>query len=149
MALLQLEYRKIERADVEKIFRLGESEFAHPTQYSWDWSIPKVESYLDEESGSGIVCTGREELVGFVLAENNYSRQRPNVAWLTYLMVHPNYERNGIGQTLLEKIKDVLKSKGITEVITDIFEDNELSLRFFHKQGFSVKKKWFILARDI
>ncbi len=144
-----LGYRNIQHEDVSVIFEMGKEHFGSPAQYSWDWSVRKVEEYTDTSFGSGVVCTDKEKLIGFALAQNRYSEQRPNVAWLTYVVVNPAYKGKGIGKTLTTKLTDLLKSKGVTEIITDIYENNTDSLAFFEKQGFDVKERWFILARKI
>lgn len=144
-----LTYRKIQREDIKPIFGLGRKHFGSPQQYSWDWSKAKIESYLDETFGSGVICTSGKKLVGFALAQNKYSEQKPNVAWFTYVMVDPEHQGRGIGKDLTAKVTEALKAKGVTEVITDVYENNAESLKFFEKQGFDIKERWFILARQI
>lgn len=142
-------YRPVESRDVTSIFELGKAHFGSPTQYSWDWSTDKIETFVDPSFGTGIVCTKNNGLVGFALAQNKYSEQKPGVAWFTYIAVDPQYQNKGIGKTLSERLLQELRKKGVTEVITDIYEDNTTSLEFFGKRGFDIKERWFILARKI
>lgn len=143
-----LVYRKVEGKDLKAIFELGKSHFGSPSQFSWDWSIQKLEGYLDSSFGTGIVCLDKE-LIGFALAQNKYSDQKPRVAWLTYGMADKKQEGKGIGSELYKMIIAALKEVGATEIIADVYEDNAESLEFFEKKGFVIKEKWFILSRKL
>ena len=139
----------MEREDSKSIFELGKEHFGSPAQYSWDWNVQKVEEYANREYGSGIVCLNQKIIVGFCLAQNRYSEQRPDVAWLTYIIINSEFKGRGIGRELSERVTASLKQRGVREVITDVYEDNAESLGFFAKQGFEIKERWFILAKKI
>lgn len=145
----ELTYRNVQRKDVPAMFKLGKTHFGSPKQYSWDWSEKKVKAYTNSSFGSGIVCNDEDRLVGFALAQNKYSEQKPDVAWLTYVIVSPEYKGKGIGKTLTTKLTEILKKKGTRNIVTDIYEDNVESLEFFKRQGYAIKERWFILARKI
>lgn len=144
-----LTYRPINELDINDIFHLGLSHFGSSNQYSWDWSAAKIRHYLDEEFGTGLVCTRGNLLAGFALAQNKYSEQRPDVAWLTYIMINPDFKQRGVGKELFNRISAKLKESGVREIITDVYEDNRKSLEFFDKQGFAIRERWFILAKPI
>lgn len=142
-------YRELLECDVEGIFWLGKEHFGSPSEYSWNWSTSKIREYLNQDFGTGIVCADKREVLGFVLAQNRYSEQKPDVAWLQYIMTHPNHQSRGIGKTLFEKMITELKRKGAKEILADVYENNTESLHFFENQSFDIKERWFILARKI
>ena len=141
-------YRKLEKNDLKTIFEMGKDQFGLPSQFSWDWSLAKLDEYLDNKFGTGIVCFG-DELVGFALAQNKYSEQKPDVAWLTYIMVSSKYLSLGIGKELYNKLVVALKGIGANEITIDVYEDNVGFLEFFKKRGFNIKEKWLTLSTKI
>ena len=97
-----MEYRPLKKQDVAEVFYLGKQDFASKLEYSWDWCVAKIKQYLDKSFGFGIVCVEENSVIGFVLIENNYSSQKPDVAWLTYIFVDEKYRSKSIGRHLLE-----------------------------------------------
>ncbi len=144
-----IEYRPMQKEDIDYIYKLGKENFGSETQYSWDWSISKIKEYITSSFGTAFVCVHEDKIVGFALAQNKYSEQKKGLAWFTYIMVINDFQSKGIAKKLLSMVESSLKEKGVKEIITDIYEDNKNSLNFFEKQGFEIKEKWFILAKKI
>lgn len=146
---MAIKFRKLAKKDARKVYLSGKKHFASPKEYSWDWSIEKVRRYARPSFGTSIIATDNGKIVGFALAENNYSSQKPNVGWFTYVLVHPFYRGHKLGEMLLEQALQKMKDKGVKEVITDIYTKNKDSLKFFASNGFTVKEKWVIMSRKI
>jgi predicted N-acetyltransferase YhbS len=144
-----MKYRLMRAKDVKSVFLLGEKDFGSKSEYSWDWSIKKIRKYLKRPFGFGIVCLDKDNVVGFVLAENNYSSQKPNVAWLTYIFVDENHRHMKVGSSLLSLVSEKLSSIGKTELITDIYLDNSQSIAFFGSSEFRIKERWAILSKKL
>ena len=144
-----MKYRYIKKSDIISIFLLGKPHFGLKTEYSWDWSKEKIKQYLNKSFGFGIICTDKNSIIGFALVQNNYSSQKPNVAWITYVFVAKRYEHKNIGSNLLKLVFSKLKDIGKTDLITDIYVKNKSSLDFFQSNKFRVKEKWFILSRKL
>ena len=96
-----------------------------------------------------MVCVDRDSIVGFVLVETNYSSQKPNVAWLTYILVDENYRHKNIASTLLDLMFEKLKHLGKTDIITDVYAYNKTSIDFFDSDKFHVKEKRITLSKKI
>jgi ribosomal protein S18 acetylase RimI-like enzyme len=114
-----------------------------------DWSIQKIKSYLKKSFGLGIVCLDKDSIIGFVLVEKNYSSQKPNVAWLTYIMIDKKHRHNNIASDMITLAISHLKSANKTDLITDVYMDNTASIDFFKKNNFKIKEKWVIMSRKI
>lgn len=56
------------------------------------------------------------------------------VAYLHYLLVHPDYQGNGIATTLLDKIKHRYKDY----LYINLMPDESKNITFYHKHGFNI-----------
>lgn len=56
------------------------------------------------------------------------------VAYLHYLLVHPDYQGNGIATTLLDKIKYRYKDY----LYINLMPDESKNITFYHKHGFNI-----------
>lgn len=72
-----------------------------------------------------------EQVVGTVT-----SVKEGDVQWVTALAVHPNFEGQGIGSTLLAWVKDYAINNGEHFVMLDVEIENEKALRVYEKAGF-------------
>lgn len=72
-----------------------------------------------------------EKVVGTVT-----SAKEGDVQWVTALAVHPDYERRGIGSTLLSWVKHYALHNGEKFVMLDVEIDNDKALRVYEKAGF-------------
>ncbi len=144
-----MEYRLLRTADAERVYALGKKDFGSRSEYSWDWSVAKVRQYAKRAFGFGYVCLERSRIVGFALVENHYASQRPNVAWFTYVFVGPAHRKSGIGAELVRLTVSRLRRLGKTGVMTDVFQANSASLRFFKENGFRLSERWVMMDRRI
>lgn len=142
-------YRFIKKSDISPIFLLGKSNFGLKTEYSWDWSKEKIKQYLNKSFGFGIVCTDKNSIIGFALVQNDYSSQKPNVAWINYIFVAKHFRHKDLGSNLLKMVFSKLKKIGKTDLITDVYLKNKSSLDFFQSNKFKIKEKWLILSRKL
>lgn len=144
-----MRYRLMKKDDIEGVFSLGKPYFALKSEYSWDRSIEKIEQYLKKSFGIWMVCVDGNSIIGFVLVETDYSSQKPNVAWLTYIFVDEKYRHKNIASTLLDLMFEKLKHLGKTDIITDVYAHNKTSLDFFDSDKFHVKEKRITLSKKI
>ena len=95
------------------------------------------------------MCTDKRSIIGFALVQNDYSSQKPNVAWINYIFVVKTDRRKDIGSNLLNLVFSKLKKMGKTNLITDVYVKNKSSLDFFQSNKFKIKEKWLILSRKL
>ena len=139
----------MKKEDIDKIFLLGRPYFALSSEYSWDWSKEKIRQYLKKKVGFGTVCSEKNSLTGFALVETDYSSQKPDVAWLTYIMIDRKYRNKSVGTELLNEVLKKLKKLGKKELITDIYVKNKASIDFFNDNRFKVEERWLSMSRKV
>ncbi len=144
-----MRYCLLKRGDIKQIYLLGKKDFGSSSEYSWDWSINELKKYLKKSFGFGIICLEKDKIVGFILIQKNYSSQKPNVSWLTYIFVKKEYRRKKIGSYLIKLACSRLKKIKKTDLITDIYLDNKSSLSFFKSECFKKKENWVIEGRKV
>lgn len=144
-----MRYRLLRERDVDTVYRLGKPDFGSQTEFSWDWSRESIREYLKHSHGFGIICVEGERIIGFVLIQKDYSSQKPNVSWVTYVYVIPQLRRHDIGSMLLERAVARLRKMGKRDLIADIYADNRGSIRFFTARKFKVQERWLLLRRSI
>lgn len=84
--------------------------------------------------------------------ETNYS----DLQFIHIFVVHPNYQRQGIGSKILSFTKQCAKKEGVKALRLYVYEENYAAIKFYEKNGFiSIGKediglsqyslKWFYL----
>ncbi len=144
-----MRYRLLRKADVRAVHELGRKDFGAQTEFSWDWSLDSIGHYCKRSFGLGIVCVEKDAIVGFILAQKDYSSQKPNVSWVTYVYVVPEWRRHNVGSSLLDRAGERLRRMGKTDLIADIYAENEGSIKFFTRRGFRVAERWLLLHRKL
>ena len=108
----------------------------------------KAELSSAESSGIGfwvaeaLLLKGHKKMVGFASAERNSaernsaeSSHKSNENCLTMLYIDPLYQRRGIGNMLMEKIREFIdETRDTTLVVVDF---NEQAQNFYLKHGFN------------
>lgn len=93
-------------------------------------------------SDTGVVVSlGAEQdnhLVGFLLARVYYGEfgvMEP-VAVMDVLGIHPDFQRRGVGDALIDQLRSNLLGLGIRTLHTEVGWDNMGLLAFFQREGF-------------
>ncbi|MBP2020039.1 GNAT superfamily N-acetyltransferase [Symbiobacterium terraclitae] len=76
------------------------------------------------------------------------SRLHPQKFWMEG-SVHPDFQRRGIGETLLTQVLDAVRQKGAISVRTYTREDYAGALRFLEKRGFAEAKRTWVSELDL
>lgn len=92
-------------------------------------------STLRDASLQSIVALKGRTVVGFaLLSVGRYKRTLPHGLKISFLCIHPNYQRQGIGSALLQSVKDLNYEHVWLEVTTD----NTQARALYERQGFRV-----------
>lgn len=85
---------------------------------------------LAEDRGQ-IVASGYAKILGAseFLAHDSY-------AYLGFMFVKPEFRGKGIITDILDELKSWSKSKGISEVRLEVYDDNDPAIRAYEKAGF-------------
>lgn len=67
-------------------------------------------------------------------------------AHLTILAIHPDFQRQGLGTLLLNKLLESAQKKGLERATLEVGENNQLALNLYKKFGFTIagkRKKYY------
>ncbi len=137
----KINIREAKETDFEELYALGKNtpefrvsateEFMHPEEFRWS---------LTDASGVFLVAEVGEELVGFIFA-NSEDLGRPypeKYSCLVYLVVVPEFQKQGIAKMLYDECVKRLKTKGITHMYgLASAESNGAIIAFMKNQGFA------------
>lgn len=106
--------------------------------YSPHWTEDEFIRCLRQRNCIGMVADvglgSESEVVAFMLYELHKSRLK-----LLKLAVHPFRRREGIGSTMLDKIKTKLSVQRRTDAAIDVADDNLVAHLFLRSNGFRAK----------
>lgn len=115
--------------------------------FDWEESEFSDSSYLANLMGNPqflvLVAMVENQIIGGLTAYLLPSYQTKRSSLFIYdLGVETNFQRQGIGKSLIDKLLDYAKKHQIQDVFVDTeLEDNENSLAFYQKTGFDSQIK--------
>ncbi len=81
-------------------------------------------------------CLKQEnEPIGFIAFYDN--NQETKVAFLSMIIVSKEYQGQGVGKYLLNKMIEVCRIKGMNSITLEVDKTNENAIVFYEKHGFS------------
>lgn len=99
-----------------------------------------IEAMIASPDTEVIVALVKEEIVGSsymtIKAAKPY-KKHPFFAYLGFMYVKPTYRGKGINGLLIEELKNLAKTKGITEMRLDVYHGNQPAVRAYEKAGFT------------
>ncbi len=104
----------------------------------------------DERKNIIVAKTEDGKIVGFIILQIFHLNKTEPELFLQYIVVHPDFQKQKIGEQMLENLGDLLESlygKRPVEMFAYVHKNNQASLNLFKKydilffdQGFSYKK---------
>lgn len=121
-----IEYVQMTQAHIAQIAELERMCFSMP------WSERSIESELNNPLSLWIVAVDGDKVTGYVGSQSVMGESdMMNVAVL------PQYRRYGIGQELVCRLIDILRSKGNYCLTLEVRVTNEPAIRLYDKLGFT------------
>ena len=109
---------------------------------------------LDEVNKNNGICYlafENDKVIGFIMGmippynEYDYLDYKcPKRGEITELIVTNKIRSNGIGQKLIKKMEEYLKSVGCEYVIVDVFAYNEIGKKFYSKNDYHARMETMI-----
>ena len=133
--------RHAEQEDAKKIHNVALKSWKNA--YSHILSNNAIEEVINEwysieslkediEHPSFFIAEKNSEIVGFV-----HATQKEGIAQLHRIYVDPEYQRQGIGSSLYNKMESELPSK-TEELHLEVLKQNKSGKQFYKKQGFQI-----------
>lgn len=129
----ELEYHKNLLPDIFKIPEILVSE-------KW------LESILDNDNIFLVVSEYNEKIVGTILYKIEKNPEDPilkerKYGYIEEMIVKESFRGKGIGKKLLDYATEDFKSKDLKEIEINVWENNEIGLRFYEEQGFKTIRR--------
>ena len=114
--------------DAAAILALQQLAYQSEARLYNDWNIPPLTQTLDELGADFAAKTflkalNHDEIIGSVRAY-----QSGETAWIERLIVHPDYQRQGIGTALMKQIEAEFESAQHYELFTGQLSERNLAL---------------------
>lgn len=99
-----------------------------------------IEALIAAPDTEVIVALIKEEIIASsymtIKAAKPY-KKHAFFAYLGFMYVKPTYRGKGINGLLIEELKNLAKTKGITEMRLDVYHGNQPAVRAYEKAGFT------------
>lgn len=149
---LELEIREIEIDDIPEIFHLGELIFTVdrvPTLYR-TWDEYEVTSLFNSDPEFCLVAEIGHLIVGFALGTTvTKTRSSWKYGYLVWLGVLPEWQRDGVGGRLFDRLAEKMIEDGVRMFLVDTEADNTPALQFFRKKGFANPEEHIYLTLNL
>jgi N-acetylglutamate synthase len=103
-----------------------------------------IEKFLERNPGMSYTAWKEGKLIGTVLCGHDGRR-----GYIHHLMVHPDYRRQGLGQSLVSRCMFALTRIGIQKCHLFIFEDNEAGQKFWESLGWTKRVELTMMSQQI
>ncbi len=100
-----------------------------------DDSYDGFAKYLRRNPTTSFVAEDNGKIVGTILAGHDGRR-----GLFHHVSVLPEYQKQGIGKTLVDNAMEALEKEGITKVLLVVFKDNDNGNAFWEHLGFTVRE---------
>src|SRR5258705_567552 len=145
MEISEMRYRVVEYEDkyqeavIDLILPIQQNEFNVPATISDQPDLLNISSFYKKRKGNFWVALYENEVVG-TIALVDFS---PDEAALRKMFVHRHHrgKENGVGQKLLDELKNWCRKKGISKLFLGTFNSMHAAHRFYEKNGFVEIKK--------
>ena len=89
----------------------------------------------ESESGDAEVVAGYISLLGKLEFDPDLN-QPTWIAYITDLIVLPEYRKGGVAQQLMKVGDDYARSQGAKSITLNVLADNKMARRFYEKEGY-------------
>jgi ribosomal protein S18 acetylase RimI-like enzyme len=138
--------RKIREADIEAVFKIVKTTKKLELHKGDNWfSKNQVKRWIDDSRTVALLAEVDGTVAGFFFATYEPARA---IGFLEEIAIDPEYQRQGIGQTLFDSVIRTLKGKGIGHFLALIQEDNKEMAGFLKKNGFGKGGKFYRMEKE-
>ncbi len=128
--------------DYPEVYRLWE--MSEEIGLSKADSPHNIGKFLDRNPGMSFTAWTEGKMIGAVLCGHDGRR-----GYIHHLMVHPDYRRKGIGQSLVSRCMYALTRIGIQKCHLFVFEDNLDGIKFWESLGWTKRVELTMMSQFI
>jgi len=132
---MTLSIRLFNIADYPDLFALWSSQPGFDRGLrSIDDSEAGITKFLQRNPNTCFIAEEDGEIIGGILAGHDGRR-----GYIYHAIVHPNFQRKGIGKLLADSACEALRAEGITKAGMLVFASNEQGNAFWESQGWQTR----------
>jgi ribosomal protein S18 acetylase RimI-like enzyme len=128
-----LTIRQITPYDIEQLEALDKICFSNEVRYN----RYALNHYLSLPNSIGLLQSMEDNVQGFIII----TMLSDDTANIVTIDVDPSVRNHGIGSTLVEKIKRILKDWKVHKITLQVAMDNTVAINFYLKHGFRIIKR--------
>lgn len=117
--------KKATLENLEDIFKIEESVFAHP------WSLESLKNLLEDENSVAFIAVDNEVICGYCGVNTILDE-----GYITNVAVLENYRKQGIGRMLVNALVDFAKDKSLAFLTLEVRKSNIPAINLYSKNGF-------------
>lgn len=126
----------VSKEDLKQVLEISNEQFGNES-----WNLNQFESSLSSPSSLFFIAKEKEEVVGFLIAQDNFDDIN-----LLLIATKESYKRNGIGKSLLSSLEKLGK-----KIWFEVRESNSAAQNFYISCGYAQKyerKKYYSNGED-
>ena len=143
---------KIELAEITDLNRIMEITRACAIDlisnniFQWNEKYPSKEAFKkDIEKNTLYICKNKSRITGCISLCADKDEEYENVEWITEdfknlylhrLAVHPEYQKKGVGRSLMDFAEEYAKLNGFKSVRLDTFSQNPRNNKFYKSRKY-------------
>lgn len=117
--------KKATLENLEDIFKIEESVFAHP------WSLESLKNLLEDENSVAFVAVDNDIICGYCGVNTILDE-----GYITNVAVMENYRKQGIGRMLVNALVNFAKDKSLAFLTLEVRKSNTPAINLYSKNGF-------------
>ena len=129
---LSLAIRKVTPTDIDRISAIEKKCFEGPSAYS----KRRLEYFALKANSACLVATREVALLGFVIVTYRKGSVTANIETID---VDPQFQKQGIGMSLLAAAEADMKNRGVKTSQLEVSERNEAAIKLYQKAGYTAK----------
>ena len=138
--------------DLAEVFHLGEQLFtsdSSPMLYrTWD-AYEVTGAFQTDPDTCFVARDDKGNLIGFVLGTIIEKETAWTYGYVTWLGVHPYWQRCQIGERLMAALEHRMAMDGVRMFLVDTSADNQSAIRFFDKLGYGSREEHLYLWKTL
>ena len=136
-------------SDIDSILNITKSCAAHMIQngiYQWNEHYPDKSSFVNDTKNNELyVYVEYEEVIACISICNKMDEVYFPVSWKTKnknnlyihrLAVNPDFQKNGVGKSLMDFAERYARKKEYKSIRLDTFSKNKRNLKFYESRGY-------------
>ncbi|MCU9613050.1 GNAT family N-acetyltransferase [Caldibacillus lycopersici] len=140
---------RAKQSDFEEIvamYELCKADLLSKEIYQWDETYPNREYLADCIAEEHLyVLKENERIAGAIVLNKWQAEEWQEISWqfeesdcliVHTFCIHPDFQRQGLGSTLLRLVEEHAKARGYTSIRLDAFAGNPSAWKFYERKGY-------------